>query len=132
MINHDLGKLILRLCVGGLMLFHGIFKLQYGIDGVSGLLESKGLPTFMAYGVYVGEILAPILILIGYQVRIAALVEIFTMLVAIYGMFGFSIFRLDDMGGWVIEHQLLYILPCLALFFMGGGRYGVGFFLKRS
>lgn len=58
MINHDFGKLILRVCVGGLMLFHGIFKLQYGIDGVTGLLESRGLPTFMAYGVYVGEILA--------------------------------------------------------------------------
>ena len=131
MINHDLGKLILRLCVGGLMLFHGIFKLQYGIDGVSGLLESKGLPTFMAYGVYVGEILAPLLILIGYQVRIAALIEIFTMLVAIYSVFGFSIFGLDSTGGWVIEHQLLYILPCLALFFMGGGRYGIGLFLKK-
>ncbi|WP_394951667.1 DoxX family protein [uncultured Helicobacter sp.] len=131
MVTQDLGKLILRLCVGGLMLFHGIFKLQYGIDGVSGLLESKGLPTFMAYGVYVGEILAPILILIGYQVRIAALVEIFTMLVAIYSVFGLSIFGLDDTGGWIIEHQLLYILPCLALFFMGGGRYGIGLFLKK-
>ena len=92
MINHDFGKLILRVCVGGLMLFHGIFKLQYGIDGVTGLLESRGLPTFMAYGVYVGEILAPLLILIGYQVRLAALVEIFTMLIAIYSVFGFSIF----------------------------------------
>ncbi|HIV49416.1 MAG TPA: DoxX family protein [Candidatus Helicobacter avicola] len=131
MVTQDLGKLILRLCVGGLMLFHGIFKLQYGIDGVSGLLESKGLPTFMAYGVYVGEVLAPLLILIGYQVRIAALVEIFTMLVAIYSLFGFSIFGLDDTGGWIIEHQLLYILPCLALFFMGGGRYGIGLFLKK-
>ena len=132
MINHDFGKLILRVCVGGLMLFHGIFKLQYGIDGVTGLLESRGLPTFMAYGVYVGEILAPLLILIGYQVRLAALVEIFTMLIAIYSVFGFSIFGLNNTGGWVIEHQLLYILPCLALFFMGGGRYGIHIFLKKS
>ena len=131
MITENLGKLILRLCVGGLMLFHGIFKLINGVDGVIKLLEARGLPSFMAYGVYVGEILAPILIIIGYRVRIAALVEIFTMLVAIYSLFGFSIFGLDDTGGWIIEHQLLYILPCLALFFMGGGRYGIGLFLKK-
>lgn len=131
MISQDLGKLILRLCVGGLMLFHGIFKLQHGIDGVSGLLESQGLPTFMAYGVYIGEILAPLLILIGYQVRLAALVEIFTMLVAIYSVFGLHIFALDDTGGWIIEHQLLYILPSLALFCMGGGRYGVELLFRR-
>ncbi|CAA6806270.1 MAG: Unknown protein, partial [uncultured Sulfurovum sp.] len=29
--NDDLGKLILRLMIGGLMLFHGISKLQNGV-----------------------------------------------------------------------------------------------------
>ncbi|CAA6813055.1 MAG: Unknown protein, partial [uncultured Sulfurovum sp.] len=28
--NDDLGKLILRLMIGGLMLFHGVAKLQNG------------------------------------------------------------------------------------------------------
>lgn len=125
MITENLGKLILRLCVGGLMLFHGIFKLINGVDGVIKLLEARGLPFFMAYGVYVGEILAPILIIIGYRVRIAALVEIFTMLIAIYSLYGFNVLSLDNTGGWVIEHQLLYIMPCLALLIMGGGSYAI-------
>ncbi len=125
MITENLGKLILRLCVGGLMLFHGIFKLINGVDGVIKLLEARGLPSFMAYGVYVGEILAPILIIIGYRVRIAALVEIFTMLIAIYSLYGFNVLSLDNTGGWVIEHQLLYIMPCLALLIMGGGSYAI-------
>ena len=125
MITENLGKLILRLCVGGLMLFHGIFKLINGVDGVIKLLEARGLPSFMAYGVYVGEILAPILIIIGYRVRIAALVEIFTMLIAIYNLYGFNVLSLDNTGGWVIEHQLLYIMPCLALLIMGGGSYAI-------
>ena len=115
LLNPDLAKLLLRLCVGGLMLFHGIFKITHGADIYVGMLESKGLPGLMTYGVYIGEVLAPLLIILGYQVRIAALIVAFTMFMAI----------LDSYGGWVIEHQLLYILPCLALFFMGGGKYAL-------
>lgn len=123
LLNPDLAKLLLRLCVGGLMLFHGIFKITHGADMYVGMLESKGLPGLMAYGVYIGEVLAPLLIILGYQVRISALIVAFTMFMAIYLVYGFEIFALDSYGGWVIEHQLLYILPCLALFFMGGGKY---------
>lgn len=125
--NDDLGKLIVRLCVGGLMLFHGVNKITNGISGIEGFMESQGLPTFFAYGAYIGEVLAPLLIIVGYQVRIAAALEAFTMLVAIYVATGFEIFALDKHGGWVIELHLLYMLPCIALIFMGGGRYGVRF-----
>lgn len=125
LLNPDLAKLLLRLCVGGLMLFHGIFKITHGADVYVGMLESKGLPGLMAYGVYIGEVLAPLLIILGYQVRISALIVAFTMFMAIYFVYGFEIFALDSYGGWVIEHQLLYILPCLALFFMGGGKYAL-------
>ncbi|OCR13712.1 DoxX family protein [Helicobacter pullorum] len=125
LLNPDLAKLLLRLCVGGLMLLHGIFKITHGADVYVGMLESKGLPGLMAYGVYIGEVLAPLLIILGYQVRIAALIVAFTMFMAIYLVYGFEIFALDSYGGWVIEHQLLYILPCLALFFMGGGKYAL-------
>lgn len=125
LLNPDLAKLLLRLCVGGLMLFHGIFKITHGVDMYVSMLESKGLPGLMAYGVYIGEVLAPLLIILGYQVQIAALIVAFTMFMAIYLVYGFEIFALDSYGGWVIEHQLLYILPCLALFFMGGGKYAL-------
>ena len=125
LLNPDLAKLLLRLCVGGLMLFHGIFKITHGADVYVGMLESKGLPGLMAYGVYIGEVLAPLLIILGYQVRISALIVAFTMFMAIYLVYGFEIFALDSYGGWVIELQLLYILPCLALFFMGGGKYAL-------
>ena len=38
----DLGKLLLRLAVGGLMLFHGLHKLFGGVGFISGLLVEKG------------------------------------------------------------------------------------------
>ena len=43
LLNPDLAKLLLRLCVGGLMLFHGIFKITHGADVYVGMLESKGI-----------------------------------------------------------------------------------------
>ena len=49
--HEDFGRLLLRLTVGGLMLFHGLHKLIGGIDGIAGMLVAKGLPGFIAYGV---------------------------------------------------------------------------------
>lgn len=109
------------------MLFHGVNKITNGVSGIEGFMESHGLPIFFAYGAYIGEVLAPLMIIVGYQVRIAAALEAFTMLVAIYVATGFEIFALDNHGAWVIELHLLYMLPCIALIFMGGGRYSVRF-----
>jgi putative oxidoreductase len=49
---------------------------------ISGMLVEKGLPGFIAYGVLVGEVVAPILIIVGLFTRPAALVLAFTMIVA--------------------------------------------------
>ena len=80
--HEDFGKLLLRLAVGGLMLFHGMHKLIGGVDGISGMLVAKGLPGFIAYGVLIGEVVAPVLIVLGILTRPAALVLAFTMIVA--------------------------------------------------
>lgn len=58
--HEDAGKLLLRLAVGGLMLFHGLHKLLDGVDGISGMLVAKGLPGFIAYGVLGGKWLPPV------------------------------------------------------------------------
>ena len=42
--HDDAGKLLLRLAVGGLMLFHGLHKLFGGVGFISGMLVEKGLP----------------------------------------------------------------------------------------
>lgn len=75
----DAGKLALRLTFGGLMLFHGVAKIQHGVGWIAGALQEQGLPAFIAYGVFVGEILAPILIILGLFTRPAALVYAFTL-----------------------------------------------------
>ena len=64
--NTDLGLLILRITVAGLMLFHGVAKLSH-LDGIKRMLSEVGLPEFIAYGVFITELIAPILMIIGYM-----------------------------------------------------------------
>jgi len=45
----DIAKLLLRLSVGILMLFHGIHKMIHGIGGIKSLTVNAGLPEFFAY-----------------------------------------------------------------------------------
>ncbi len=121
--NADLGKLILRLTLGGLMLFHGIAKLINGIGFIEGELASHGLPTILAYGVYIGEILAPLMVILGYQTRIGALLIIFNMLVAIALVHGHQLLALGSNGGWALELQGFFLFTAVAVIFLGPGRY---------
>lgn len=121
----DIGKLLLRLNIGILMLLHGLYKLSSGIDAVKMLISNIGMPSFMAYGVYVGEILAPIMIILGFRVKIATILIIATMLVAIFTTTGGNIFALSKTGGWIIELQALYLFGALSIFFLDSGKYAL-------
>ena len=121
--NADLGKLILRLTLGGLMLFHGIAKLLNGTGFIEGELASHGLPTVLAYGVYIGEVLAPLMVILGYQTRIGALLIIFNMLVAIALVHGHQLLALGSNGGWALELQGFFLFTAIAVIFLGPGRY---------
>ncbi len=121
----DTGKLLLRLAVGGLMLFHGLHKAIDGVDGIAGMLVAKGLPGFIAYGVLVGEVIAPILIILGILTRPAALVLAFTMVVAWLMVGTGKTFALDAVGAWAIESLVYFFVGALAVAFLGAGRYAV-------
>lgn len=124
--HDDFGKLLLRLAVGGLMLFHGLHKLFDGVGGISAMLVAKGVPGFIAYGVLVGEVVAPCLLILGILTRPAALVLAFTMVVA-WLMVGMGkTFALDAVGAWAIESLVYFFVGALAVAFLGAGRYAIG------
>ena len=123
--HEDFGRLLLRLTVGGLMLFHGLHKLIGGIDGIAGMLVAKGLPGFIAYGVLIGEVVCPALIILGILVRPAALVLAFTMVVACLMVGINNTAMLDKTGAWAIESLVYFFVAALALAFLGAGRYSV-------
>ncbi len=123
--HDDAGKLVLRLSIGILMLFHGLYKLANGIGGIEGMVTGAGLPAFFAYGVYVGELIAPILLIIGLFTRPAALIIAINMLVAILLAHMSHLGQFTNTGGWRLELQGLFLFGSIAIALMGGGRYGL-------
>ena len=121
----DLGKLILRWSVGILMLLHGIAKLQKGIDPVRDMVESAGLPSIIAYGVYVGEVVVPVLLILGILTRWSALVFVVNMIAAIYLGHRNDLGSLNQFGGWAVELPMLYLTGALAIVFLGAGRFAI-------
>jgi len=122
--NSELAKLLLRVSLGGLILFHGIHKLIHGISGVKSMVHSAGLPEAVAYGVYVGELLAPIFIILGLYARIASAILGVNMLMAMFLAYGFS-FSLSKYGGLAMESPLIFFVMSLLVFLLGSGRYAV-------
>lgn len=122
----DTGKLILRLALGLLILFHGVSKLMNGIDPILAGVTGAGLPRAFGYLVYVGEVVAPLLIVIGFFTRPAALVISINMMFAVYLVHTTQFFTLAKTGGWALELQGMYFFTALAIALMGAGRYSVG------
>jgi putative oxidoreductase len=122
---NDLGKLILRLALGILLLLHGLAKLTSGVDGIAGMLQGAGLPGWLAYGAYIGEVLAPLLVILGLYARIGAAIIVVQMLFAIGLAHVKDIFVLTDTGGWAIELQAMFLFTALAVALIGPGRYAI-------
>ena len=122
----DAGKLVLRVAVGLLVLLHGIFKLSAGVGFIGGMLAKAGLPGGLAYLVYVGEIVAPLLMIAGVFTRGAAAVVVINMLVAFGLVHMADLFALGKQGGWALELQGLYLFGALTVVLLGAGRFSVG------
>lgn len=125
--NDALGKLILRLSVGVLMLLHGVSKLLNpgSLNWISDLLAGYGLPSFLAYGALIGELIAPIMAIVGWQTRVAGLLMAGNMVVAIALVHTSELFMLNQNGGWQLELQGLFLFGAAALIFLGSGRMAV-------
>jgi putative oxidoreductase len=107
------------------MFLHGISKFGGSLEFIKSMLAEKGIPEFIAYGVLVGEILAPIAILIGFRTRIAAAIYAFNCLVAILIAHSSELFSMGEHGGWALELLGLYLFGALTLFFTGAGNIAV-------
>ena len=125
--NEDFGKLVMRLSVGILMLPHGIAKIgnSGSLDFITGLLANIGLPGFIAYGVFVGEIIAPLLLIAGVYCRIGALLIVGNMLFVIGLAHMGDLFDLTKHGGWALELQGFYLFGAVVIAFLGSGRYAI-------
>ena len=121
----DAGKLLLRLTLGLLMLLHGIAKIGTGVGFIVGMLAGSGLPGFLAYGVYVGEVLAPLMVIFGFHARTGAALIVVNMVVAIALAHLPDLGRLGQSGGWALELQAFFLFTGAAVALLGPGRYSI-------
>lgn len=123
--NDDLAKLILRVTCGGLLILHGSHSAIHGIQHIKDMVRNVGLPEFVAYGNLIGEMVAPLFMIVGYKARIAALIVAFNMLASILIAHRDIAFARNDFGGWMIEMNIFYMMTAVAVFFAGAGKYGL-------
>jgi putative oxidoreductase len=124
--REDFGKLLGRLSVGGLLLLHGVHKLLNGIEPIKTMIGAHNAPQVLGYGVYLGEIVGPILVILGLFSRIGGLLITFNMIVAIVLAGMGSLLALNAQGGYALELEMFYLLGGLSVVLLGAGRIGVG------
>jgi putative oxidoreductase len=124
-VQEDFGKLVARLGVGGLLLLHGVHKLLTGIAPIKELVVAHHLPDMVAYGVYFGEIVGPVLVILGLFSRIGGMLIVIDMIVAIALAGTASLFKLNEFGGYALELETLYLIGGLSVALLGAGRIGL-------
>jgi putative oxidoreductase len=122
----DLGKLVLRVALGVLILLHGIAKITGGVTGIMDMVEKTGVPGVFGYFIYVGEVLAPLLLVAGIWTRLAALVVALNMVVAVVLVHMDEIAALGNQGGWAVELQGMFFFSAIAIALLGAGRFSAG------
>ena len=123
--NIDLGMLISRIAIGFPMSVYGINKLIHAVGFIENMMTMHGLPSFFAYGVFAGEIIAPVMLIIGFRTRFAGLIFAANCFTATILAQTGNLFKLNDFGGWALELLVIYMLISLSFFFTGAGKYAV-------
>lgn len=125
--QEEMGKLVLRLSLGILMLFHGYSKIANpgSLDWIGGTLTAYSLPTILAYGVYVGEVLAPLMIIIGFYTRLGGWLIVINMIFALGLAHSGELFSLSEQGAWAVELQGFYLMCGLVVALLGSGHFAV-------
>lgn len=129
-LQFDLAMLILRVCVGFFMLAgHGWGKLVNFSDRMYTFADPIGLgsPTSLGLAVF-AEVFCAIAVMAGLLTRFALIPLIITMLVA-----AFIAHASDPLFGAPPskEMALLFLVPFVALFLTGPGRFSADAFLAR-
>ncbi len=125
--NDALGKLVLRLSLGIFMLFHGAAKILNpgSLEFIKGQLATFDLTPYLAYGVFLGEVVAPLLIILGIFARFGGLLIVGNMLFALFLVHQDELLSLDAQGGWALELQGFFLLCGLTVFLMGSGKFAI-------
>ncbi|MEP0265173.1 DoxX family protein [Dokdonia sp.] len=114
--NSDLGLLVLRVGVSGLMLTHGFPKLLKLLQGDFDFADPIGLGGMITLILTViAEAICPVLIIVGIKTRLATIPPIIAM-----GVAAFVVHAADPIA--TKEKALLYLVAFIAIGLMGAGK----------
>lgn len=122
----DVALLLARISIGGLMLSHGLPKIERLFGGEAVQFASVfGLSaTFSLVLVIFAEVICSVLILIGLGTRLAAIPLIITMLVVVLHIHSDDPFSAKELP---VHFLLMYVV----LLIMGSGKYSVDAIISR-
>lgn len=123
---NNLWLLIYRLALSAFMLTHGISKLERLLSGSGGNFpDPLGVGSNLSLILTVfGEVVAPVLVMIGFSTRLSAVPAAFAMAVAAFVVHGADPFARKELS-------LLFLLGFLSIIVMGGGRYSLDTLLGK-
>ncbi|SHK67510.1 putative oxidoreductase [Maribacter aquivivus] len=115
----DIGLAFFRIAISAMMLTHGLPKFQKLISGDFKFADPFGIgETPSLFLAVIGEFICPILIIIGFKSRLAAIPVAITMAVAAFITHG-----ADDFG--TKEKALFYLVAFVTVSLLGPGKFGV-------
>lgn len=118
-LTKDIGLALLRVVPSALMLSHGIPKFQKLIAGNLDFPDPLGIGAAPSlFLVVIAEVICPILVIIGFKTRFAAIPTVIAMAVA-----AFIVHGSDPLGKK--ELALLYLVIFSAIILLGPGKYSV-------
>lgn len=117
--THNFSLLFFRIALSGMMLTHGIPKFLKLISGNFEFANVFGIgsPASLILAV-LGEVVFPILIIIGFKTRLSAIPVILTMAVAAF------IYHVNDPFA-VKEKAFLFLIGFITIALLGPGKYSI-------
>jgi putative oxidoreductase len=125
--REDLAKLLNRVTVGVLILFH-TWAVINGEQAIRDTLSFWGLPTALAWTAVFFEGIAPIMVILGIYARIGAWIMVAWMVLAfvLAHVHTGHLWQLMPNGvGWRIEVALFFLVESLVIALQGAGRYSL-------
>ena len=124
-LNPALSATVLRLALGTMWISHAMLKYSVlTMTGFATWLESQGLPGFMAWPVFMMELVGGFAILVGFHGRWSSLALLPIMLVAAATHVANGWVHTSAGGGW--EYPAFLFIASIAHFLAGDGALALG------
>ncbi|MHA1523242.1 MAG: DoxX family protein [Alphaproteobacteria bacterium] len=119
------GALVLRVALGLMFLAHGLYLkvFVFTMGGTVGFYESLGLSGMLAYATVVAETLGGVMLVLGFQTRLAALGVAPVLLGALWAHWANGWLFSGTGGGW--EYPMFLLVALGAQVLLGDGAHAL-------